>query len=946
MLRRPETWVLLLTLVSLASASANFETRPLSSDLQFIPKSLNEFRQQDNLYSPPRVHMEIDAESSKTAQYLDVFKATSKTLSDLLLTKPLSEKIMLGENDQCSEVSLSQAIKIEGIAADLVLFVIPHKEKMHAQICGGSGQMIESVALYINIEKLNEFDKANQVKVLCKTVIRAIYEKGSIERKQMMKDIDDYQVELGANCPANCSSCSDPNSCDTCSSGYWLAGDSCLPCASPCQACYGSAISCTSCLPGYYLFGSDNSCEPCEEPCATCAISAYYCTGCDTGYFLDDNDCSACSPQCYACSGSATTCTGCPSGQFLNGNSCQNCISPCATCSSSTFCLSCDSSALVLNNGVCSCIDPNAELNPSADQCQCKSGYIEVNGVCTICFSPCATCTNTGACTSCLSGYYLSGASCLACSAQCTTCVTSANTCTSCPSGYYLNGSTCSQCSSGCAECTSATSCQTCYDPADTYNTGSGTCKCSDPNSSLDASNTCECNPGYIGTPGNCIANCTPQCATCSGFYNCLTCNDPSHTHLFNGACTCVDQNSSFNNSTLLCQCNQGYFGQPNSCQACSNGCLTCTSTSSCSACIQGMSLVNGACVCPANSNWSSSSNSCVCNAGFYLDNFTGQCYQCGGNCQTCSSQSVCTSCIDSVHAQPPACDCPSTSINTNGVCTCASGTVFNNNICCPSDCNTCDQSGNCTACNNPTMTIVNNVCLCSAHSSLVNNLCVCDTGYFMDTNNVCQPCPSGCATCSSDGVCLSCTDPHMVLSYPTCVCPAYSYMSGKSCACFDGFYFSTPTHCALCVEPCATCSDQYTCTSCQDPAHMKLVDGGCECIADDATFDQGACICNKGYYYDGHNECKSCSALLNVPTLLECVREKSCLCASKDSFYDEVTGTCQCNSGFYPSSQSECSACSISCLECSDANTCTACAEGMLLEDGACKTEEDDMRD
>eukprot|EP00358_Blepharisma_japonicum_P006509 CAMPEP_0202940944 /NCGR_PEP_ID=MMETSP1395-20130829/1073_1 /ASSEMBLY_ACC=CAM_ASM_000871 /TAXON_ID=5961 /ORGANISM="Blepharisma japonicum, Strain Stock R1072" /LENGTH=229 /DNA_ID=CAMNT_0049635751 /DNA_START=162 /DNA_END=852 /DNA_ORIENTATION=- len=140
--------------------------------------------------------MEINAESSETAQYLDVFNATSKALSDLLLTKPLSEKIMLGENDQCSEVLLSQAIKIEGIAADLILFVIPHEEKMHAQICEGSGQTIKSVALYINIEKLKEFDKANQVKVLCKTVIRAIYEKGSKERKGVMKDIDNYQVVL------------------------------------------------------------------------------------------------------------------------------------------------------------------------------------------------------------------------------------------------------------------------------------------------------------------------------------------------------------------------------------------------------------------------------------------------------------------------------------------------------------------------------------------------------------------------------------------------------------------------------------------------------------------------------------------------------------------------------------------------------------------------------
>lgn len=84
------------------------------------------------------------------------------------------------------------------------------------------------------------------------------------------------------SCPSSCSSCIAYNSCQACSSGYFLNGVSCSSCSSGCSSCT-NYNSCQSCKSGYYYISLSLSCGTCISNCNTCYDSKT-CSSCAFTY--------------------------------------------------------------------------------------------------------------------------------------------------------------------------------------------------------------------------------------------------------------------------------------------------------------------------------------------------------------------------------------------------------------------------------------------------------------------------------------------------------------------------------------------------------------------------------------------------------------------------------------------------------------------------------------
>jgi proprotein convertase subtilisin/kexin type 5 len=119
----------------------------------------------------------------------------------------------------------------------------------------------------------------------------------------------------------------------TCNSPYYISGNICSLCYSPCLTCSADPYHCLTCITNYLLFSSK-----CYSPCP---VGTFASTA---------TNCALCSPPCYRCAGSASTCTACFSGSYLFNNTC---YSP------------------------------------------CPPSYFPINSTCGTCESQCASCTHT-----------------------------------------------------------------------------------------------------------------------------------------------------------------------------------------------------------------------------------------------------------------------------------------------------------------------------------------------------------------------------------------------------------------------------------------------------------------------------------------------------------------------------------------------------------------------
>ncbi|KAL4479550.1 hypothetical protein ABPG72_018536 [Tetrahymena utriculariae] len=199
-------------------------------------------------------------------------------------------------------------------------------------------------------------------------------------------------------CISNCDKCSDVNSCDTCKDGFVYMKISniyqcitkciqpsqyidsqgvCQNCIQNCTTC-SQADTCDTCTPPYIKtqsntcqcsgYFSGNQCLPCYSSCLTCSDGqSKSCQSCQNGYYPVLNTLSQTQFECLQV---------CPNNFLLTNNQCQqcdqtnykncfNCPSSCRSCSSpqSTTCIDCFDGMQLNPNGKCSSLTDQRDIN-------------------------------------------------------------------------------------------------------------------------------------------------------------------------------------------------------------------------------------------------------------------------------------------------------------------------------------------------------------------------------------------------------------------------------------------------------------------------------------------------------------------------------------------------------------------------------------------------------
>ncbi|CAG9330186.1 unnamed protein product [Blepharisma stoltei] len=722
---------------------------------------------------------------------------------------------------------------------------------------------------------------------------------------------------------AVCSAC--PSSCATCDSGT-----SCLTCldtvhmteAPSCQCPENSFIQGGSCVcnDGYY-FSNFTTCSPCQNNCKACSDAAENCLTCSDSVHMSAAPACACPPNSTI--NSIGQCV-CNAGYFYTSNhQCSPCSPQCSTCSvSSSTCLTCIDTVHMGNPPTCSC---PASSTLTAGVCTCNTGlYFSLNTVCSTCAPQCLSCSDSESnCGLCIDIVHMSEAPACACPENSNLvggfCI--------CNTGYYYStNKMCSPCSSQCAACTvDANVCSSCIDPI--HSSSPPNCYCS-ANSQLTAG-SCVCYSGFYFSSSSACSACPSNCATCNSETSCLTCLDTVHMTEA-PSCQCPENSSMQGGS---CTCNTGYyFSGSFTCSPCQENCQTCSDTAeNCLSCFDTAHMSAApACACPTNSevntNWK-----CVCNAGYFYS-ADHQCSPCSPQCSTCSdSSSACLTCFDTIHmSSPPNCLCPVYSTLTAGSCTCDPGFYFSSNTVCSScdeTCAACSGSDNCLSCKDP------------LHATPSGGICQCDSGfYWVASSYYCDKCAPKCASCASTETnCGSCIDIIHMSAAPNCACPRYASLIDNICVCNTGYYFSSPRVCFPCQENCETCDLSFDkCDSCADKVHMSDVPD-CLCPTNSALSGD-SCVCNTGYYYSSNttcspcqNNCKACSdAAENCLTYSDSVHMSAApACACPPNSTINSIGQCVCNAGYFYTSNHQCSPCSPQCSTCSvSSSTCLTCID------------------
>ncbi len=354
-------------------------------------------------------------------------------------------------------------------------------------------------------------------------------------------------------CNPSCKTCSGPNTCTSCNTGFNYQGQCqptcptktinsggiCLDCDPNCVSCSVITTNCSSCVPGTYRLDSrcysacptahytdfsTLTCRPCDANCRTCAGPGQ-CSACIDGSLPTNGLCAAnCGSNCLVCQGS--TCTSCAANFYWNGVSCQP---------------SCPSGAIQTSNGGCLCQNGLA-LSLGVCVSTCPAGTVNINSVCTACQSPCSTCVN------------------------------SVTTCASCIAGFTFDpvSKTCAQ----------TTNC-----PYGQYSSTFGDCRyvCGEGNFFLDfACYVGTCPNGYTADARNRV------CLKVSPITGCTA-------PFFAQGRVCVRT------------CDSGFYADTETrvCTSCSSGCASCSSPNTCTSCAPGTVLLNNTCVvqpsnCPA----------------------------------------------------------------------------------------------------------------------------------------------------------------------------------------------------------------------------------------------------------------------------------------------------------------------------------------------------------
>ena len=269
---------------------------------------------------------------------------------------------------------------------------------------------------------------------------------------------------------------------------------------------------------------------------------------------------------------------------------------------------------------------------------------------------------------------------------------------------------------------------------------------------------------------------CKPPCKRCSASNqsSCSECYDKTVEASY------YVYNSSTSTCVSVCSLTSQYYANTtNMCQLCSSPCLQCINQTFCMSCLSPSDYLfaNGTCnsTCPSVAYFNTSEILTLSN-GTYTQK---KCSDCDTNCNQCVNSS--TTCLN--------CKNPAFVLWPNNLCTataCQAGYYNNSGICSPclTNCSTCDNPINCTACLtgyvfNYLYQCVNQCgsqvlypgskkCICGPNcvscSVSIDNCTSCVSTYYLqngscgsscssntyNSSGVCYTCPVGCSTCSS----------------------------------------------------------------------------------------------------------------------------------------------------------------------------------------------------
>ena len=704
--------------------------------------------------------------------------------------------------------------------------------------------------------------------------------------------------------------------------------------------------------------GPSASCDDQGGACAACGDgSTDVCTVCnqsDTIYCMNDKsassgNCKAIDTTCSECSATDVQCTTC------EGTNCW--VSGSQTCTALT------AYAPAGHCGVCS----QDSTSPGCSECSPKSLCITSPGTSATCgpTPTCTTCTDgkdtcadgdckAGYCMSANAGTCIAAANCAA-GTKCVTGSSGAEVCGQCDQSgstkYCLTDAgkgTCTAIDATCSECSATdVQCTTC-EGTNCWVSGSQTCTaltayapaghcgvCSQDSTSPGCS---ECSPKSlcITSPGT-SATCgpTPECAACSdGIAKCTSCNQSGITKycmndksLSSGNCKAIDTTCSECSATdVQCTTCEG-----TNCWV--SGDLTCPAVgvtiTNCAVC--GQNATTAGCSACKGSNCIASpgtSAKCVsqpdCSACSLAADGTCQtcdvsyCWQTGGtcgaasqnlgkHCATCSTSStpgkdLCTSCDGSYcYIASPSPHC----VLASPICKAVASSSTNpcESPAPGSNCDHCDNFGQCTACLDasgnthycPTGTYPVSACTeqenCAICASAEDGSCgECahhPINYCMGTGGTCQATSpiANCGTCSStDGdVCTACLP--ATTSPTTQYCPAviqgltFACTEQENCAicsdledglcgkCATNYCMGTGGTCQATspIANCGTCSstDGDVCTACLpfsgNTMYCPVVSGG---LTVACTEQEGCALCDIVVPpFAGNGHCGECAA-------------------------------------------------------------------------------------
>lgn len=116
---------------------------------------------------------------------------------------------------------------------------------------------------------------------------------------------------------------------------------------------------------------------------------------------------------------------------------------------------------------------------------------------------------------------------------------------------------------------------------------------------------------------------------------------------------TCVEHASLVSTpAPSACACDDGFYKQGSECKPCPFGCLTCSSATICITCVASINA-------DSETTRNQSIFTCACLPGFYENGVDAICPPCDISCQTCSGPAAtnCLSCFTNDNFQPVTAD-------------------------------------------------------------------------------------------------------------------------------------------------------------------------------------------------------------------------------------------------------------------------------------------------